>query len=52
VPIYSISSESGNEIFVVENEFLIDIVHHKLIGNFSESSDIEIGSNIEILGSS
>jgi hypothetical protein len=47
----SISIESGNEIFVIENDFLIDVVHHKLIRNFSTSSSIEIGRNIEILGS-
>jgi hypothetical protein len=52
VTLSSISIESGNEIFVIENDFLIDILHHKLIQNFSESSVIEIGMNIEILGSS
>jgi hypothetical protein len=50
ISISSISIESGNERFVVENEFLIDIVHHKLIRNFSKSSNIEIGSDIEIIG--
>jgi hypothetical protein len=48
----SISIESGNEYFVVENDFLIDVIHHKLIRNFSDSSNIEITSDIEILGSS
>jgi hypothetical protein len=52
VSISSISIESGNEIFVVEKEFLIDIVHHKLIRNFSTSSNLEIGSDFEIVGSS
>jgi hypothetical protein len=47
----SISIESGNDRFVIENEFLIDIVDHKLIRNFLKSSTIEIGRNIEILGS-
>jgi hypothetical protein len=51
VSISSISIESGNELFVVENEFLIDIIHHKLIRNFSRSSNIEIVSSIEIFGS-
>jgi hypothetical protein len=51
VPLSSISIESGNEIFVIENGFLIDILDHKLIQNFSESSEIEIGRHIEILGS-
>jgi predicted metal-binding protein len=48
----SISIESGNEYFVLENDFLINVIHHTLICNFSKSSDIEIGSEIEILGSS
>jgi hypothetical protein len=48
----SILIEAGNDIFHVEHEFLIDIVHHKLIHKFSVSSDIEIPRTIEILGSS
>jgi hypothetical protein len=48
----SISIETGNDIFVIENDFLIDIVDHKLIRNFSNSSEILIPWNIEILGSS
>jgi hypothetical protein len=48
----SISIENGNEYFVIENEFLIDVIHHRLIRNFSKSSHIEIPSNLEILGSS
>jgi hypothetical protein len=47
-----ISIEAGNDIFSVEYDFLIDIVHHKLIRNFSISSNIEIPRMIEILGSS
>jgi hypothetical protein len=47
----SISIESGNERFVIQNGLLIDIVEHKLIRNFSESSEFEIGRNLEILGS-
>jgi hypothetical protein len=50
VTLLSISIESGNEIFVIEHDFLIDILHHKLIRNFSKSSSIEIGMNIEIVG--
>jgi hypothetical protein len=46
-----ISIESGNEMFVIEKDFLIDVVDHKLIRNFSKSSSIEILRNIEILGS-
>jgi hypothetical protein len=42
VPLSSISLESGNTIFVIENVFLIDVLHHKLIRNFSKSSVIEI----------
>jgi hypothetical protein len=51
VTLSSITIESGNEIFVIEKDFLIDIRHHKLIRNFSTSLEIEIGMNIEILGS-
>jgi hypothetical protein len=51
VTLSSISIESGNDIFVLEKDFLIDILHHKLIRNFSKSSAIEIGRNIEMLGS-
>jgi hypothetical protein len=47
-----LSIEPENEHFVLENDFLIDIIHHKLIRNFSNSSTIQIGSDIEILGSS
>jgi hypothetical protein len=48
----SISIEAGNDVFRVEHEFLIDIVHHRLIRNFSFSSDIEIPRTMEMLGSS
>jgi hypothetical protein len=51
VTLSSISIESGNEIFVIENDFLIDILRHKLIRNFSKSSAIELAGDIEILGS-
>jgi hypothetical protein len=40
----SISIESGNDGFVIANDFLIDVLHQKLIRNFSKSSTIEIGS--------
>jgi hypothetical protein len=48
----SILIESGNDLFRVEDEFLIDIVHHTLIHSFSNSSDIDIPRMIEMLGSS
>jgi hypothetical protein len=51
VTLSSIAIESGNEIFVIENDFLIDIVHHKLIRNVSGSSEIDLAKTIEILGS-
>jgi hypothetical protein len=51
VTLSSISIESGSEIFVIENDILIDVLYHKLIRNFSKSSTIEIGRNIEIVGS-
>jgi hypothetical protein len=51
VNLSSISIESGNKIFVIENDFLMDIFYHKLIRNFPESSAIEIARNVEMLGS-
>jgi hypothetical protein len=45
-----IDIESGNDRFVVENDFLIDILSHKLIRNLSKSSNITIPSSIEISG--
>jgi hypothetical protein len=42
VALSSISIESGKDIFVIENSFLIDAVHHKFIRNVSESSEFEI----------
>jgi hypothetical protein len=51
VTLSSISIESGNENLVIENGLLIDVVHQKLIQNFSNSSTIEIGRNVEILES-
>jgi hypothetical protein len=47
----SFSIEAGSDIFQIEHEFLIDIVHHKLIRNFSGSSNIALLRMIEILGS-
>jgi hypothetical protein len=41
-----------NERFVIENAFIIDIIDHKLICNFSNSSQIIIPDDITILGSS
>jgi hypothetical protein len=51
VTLSSISIESGNDIFVIENGILIDILHHKLIRIFSDSLEIEIARDIEIVGS-
>jgi hypothetical protein len=48
----SISIESGNDIFAIEKDFPIDVVHHKLIQNFSKWSEIEIGRNSEMVSSS
>jgi hypothetical protein len=44
--------ECGNDRFAIENECLIDILHHKLIRNCSDSSHIRIPSSVEILGPS
>jgi hypothetical protein len=51
VTLSSNSSDSGNKIFVIENEIPIYAVHHEVIRDFSESSAIAIGRNIEIVGS-
>jgi hypothetical protein len=51
VTLSSISIESGNERFVIENGFLIHIIHQKLIRNVSKSSEGEIAGSIEIVGS-
>jgi uncharacterized protein YuzB (UPF0349 family) len=45
----SVSIESGNDILIIDNGFLIDIIHHKLIHVFSKSEEIELGRNIEML---
>jgi hypothetical protein len=45
----SLLIESWNNIFICEHEFLIDQVHHTLIRNFSISSHVEIGCDIESL---
>jgi hypothetical protein len=42
VTLSSISIESGNEYFLVINEFLIDTPLHKFIHHFSKSPNIEI----------
>jgi hypothetical protein len=48
----SISIEAGHDRFVIEKDFLINIVDHRLIRIFSSSCHIEIMNTIEILGSS
>jgi hypothetical protein len=40
--------EDGNERFSIKEGFRIDILHHKLIYHFSNSSPIKICSDIEI----
>jgi hypothetical protein len=50
--LYSISIEAGHDRFVIENDFLIDIVDHRLIRNFSRSCHIDIVNTIGIVGSS
>jgi hypothetical protein len=52
VNLKSVLIEPGNDIFRVKHEFLIDIVHHTLVRNASDSSQIKIPQSIEILGSS
>jgi hypothetical protein len=43
--------DSRNEISVLENGFLIDVLHRQLIRHFSKSSEIELGRNNAILES-
>jgi hypothetical protein len=40
----------GNDRFVFQQDFLMDVIDQKLIRNFSSSSNIEIPSSIEVLG--
>jgi hypothetical protein len=44
--------ECGNRRFVFDKTFLLDVVDHRLIRNFSGSSDITIPRDIENIGSS
>jgi hypothetical protein len=50
VKLLSISLENGNDRFEIREDFLIDIVDHKLIRNLSSSSSLIIPCDIEILG--
>jgi hypothetical protein len=52
VKLSSITIESGNTPFVVEQNLLIDIIFHKLISNFSKSSKVDIPNHFEIICSS
>jgi hypothetical protein len=47
----STSIESGNDVFVIEKNFLMDVLGQKLIQNFSQSSAIEIGIILKFFGS-
>jgi hypothetical protein len=51
VRLSSISIESENERFAIENDLLIDLVDHILIRNFSNLSNVTISASIKILGS-
>jgi hypothetical protein len=51
VELSSLSIENGNDRFVIRGTFLIDIVDHKLIRNFSNSPSVPIPRDIKILGS-
>jgi hypothetical protein len=48
----SIVVAEGNLALQMSGPFLMDIGDHKLVRNFSTSSNVEIGRDIEILGSS
>jgi hypothetical protein len=47
-----VSIKSSNPHFSMANDFLVDIIHHRLVRNFSSSRFITIDADIEILGSS
>jgi hypothetical protein len=49
VKLSALSIERGNERFVIRDNFLFDIVDHKLIRNFSRSPSVIIPCDIEIL---
>jgi hypothetical protein len=51
VEFWSISTENGNERFVIRESWLIDIVDHKLIHSLLTSSSVIIPRDIEILDS-
>jgi hypothetical protein len=46
----SILVQPGNETFTIEGAFLVDILHHRLIRCFSNSSNVIIPWTISILG--
>jgi hypothetical protein len=48
----SISIEAGHDRFMIENDFLTDVVDYQLSRNFSSSCQIGIMITIEIIGSS
>jgi hypothetical protein len=50
--VHSISIESGNATFVIANDLLIDVLHRRIIHNFSTYSCVTIPCDIETLGSS
>jgi hypothetical protein len=43
---------AGNEICIIENDILVDFVHHRTVRSFSKLARIEIPANIEVIGSS
>jgi hypothetical protein len=42
VALSSIAIESGNNMFVIEQDFLIDVLHQKLTRYFSISSELKL----------
>jgi serine/threonine protein kinase len=52
VQLASISIEPGNATFVLEKNLLINIIHHKLIRSFADSSHVDIPGHIRTLGAS
>jgi hypothetical protein len=49
ITVLSVSIEPGNSRFVLEHDFLVDVIDHKLIRNLSTLCQITIPCEIEIL---
>jgi hypothetical protein len=48
----TLSFEAENEPFAMDNDFLVDVLRHKLVFAFSDLTTIHVPSSIEIIGAS